>query len=71
MADRYPCAVPHVGLSVPDLERMFNILNNTNFSPQTLIIFDGTGKLIPNVGQPHAPTANQSRQIQLGLRLLF
>jgi len=50
---------------------MFNILNNTNLQPQTLAIFDGSGNLIPNVGQPHSPTVNTSRQIQFGLRLLF
>ena len=50
---------------------MFNILNNTNIQPQTLAIFDGNGNLIPNVGQPHGPTVNSSRQIQFGLRLLF
>ena len=50
---------------------VFNILNNTNIAPQTLAIFDGSGKLIPNVGQPHAPTANLSREIQIGLKLLF
>ena len=50
---------------------MFNLLNNTNFQPQTLQIFDGSGNVIPNVGQPHGPTVNQSRQIQFGLRLLF
>ena len=50
---------------------VFNILNNTNIAPQTLAIFDGSGKLIPNVGQPNGPTANLSREIQIGLKLLF
>ena len=50
---------------------MFNILNNTNMTAQTLPIFDGTGKLISSIGAPTAPTVNTSRQIQLGLRLLF
>jgi hypothetical protein len=50
---------------------MFNVLNNTNLQPQLLTIFDGTGKLVPTIGTPTAPTTNSSRQIQLGLRLLF
>ena len=50
---------------------VFNILNNTNIAPKTLAIFDGSGKLISNVGQPHGPTVNTSRQIQFGLRLMF
>jgi hypothetical protein len=50
---------------------MFNILNNTNLTAQLQTIFDGTGKLVTSVGTPLFPTANSSRQIQLGLRLLF
>ena len=50
---------------------MFNVLNNTNLTGQLQFIFDGNGKLIPTIGTPIAPTANASRQIQLGLRLLF
>jgi hypothetical protein len=50
---------------------MFNILNNTNLTAQLQSIFDGTGKLQTSVGTPVGPTANTSRQIQLGLRLLF
>jgi hypothetical protein len=50
---------------------MFNILNNTNFEPQTLTIFDGTGKLLTSIETPAGPTVNTSRQIQFGLRLLF
>ena len=50
---------------------MFNILNNSNLQPQTLTIFDGTGKLIPAIQTPAGPTVNTSRQIQLGMRLLF
>ena len=50
---------------------MFNILNNTNLAAQGLAIFDGNGALIQNVGRPRGPTANTSRQIQFGLRLLF
>jgi hypothetical protein len=50
---------------------MFNLLNNTNLVPQTLAIFDGSGRLVPNVGQPRGPTINTSRQIQIGLRLVF
>jgi hypothetical protein len=50
---------------------MFNVLNNTNLQAQTLPIFDGAGKLVSSIGTPTAPTGNTSRQIQLGLRLLF
>ena len=51
---------------------MFNILNNTNLTPQTFTnTFTGTGALVASFGTPTAPTYNQSRQIQLGLRLLF
>jgi hypothetical protein len=50
---------------------MFNILNNTNLTPQVQTIFDGTGKLVGTVGTPVSPTTNSSRQIQFGLRLLF
>ena len=50
---------------------MFNVLNQTNLTGQLQFIFDGNGKLIQNIGTPIAPTANTSRQIQLGLRLLF
>ena len=50
---------------------MFNILNNTNLTAQLQTIFDGTGKLVNSVGAPVAPTASTSRQIQIGLRLLF
>ncbi len=49
----------------------FNILNNTNLQAQSLIMLDGSGNLISTVGTPHSPTANTSRQMQLGLRLLF
>jgi hypothetical protein len=51
---------------------MFNILNNTNLNARTFTnTFDGTGALISSLGTPTAPTTNQSRQIQFGLRLLF
>ena len=50
---------------------MYNILNNTNLTPQVQTIFDGTGKLVGTVGTPVSPTTNSSRQIQFGLRLLF
>ncbi len=51
---------------------MFNILNNTNLSAQTFNnTFTGTGALVSSFGTPTAPTFNQSRQIQFGLRLLF
>jgi hypothetical protein len=51
---------------------MFNLLNNTNLTAQTFTnTFTGTGALIPSFGTPAAPTYNQSRQIQFGLRLLF
>jgi hypothetical protein len=50
---------------------MFNILNNTNLTAQSRSIFNGSGVLVPSIGTPAAPTANSSRQIQFGLRLLF
>ena len=51
---------------------MFNILNNTNFVPQRFSnTFTGSGAPISSLGTPTAPTLNQSRQIQFGLRLLF
>jgi hypothetical protein len=50
---------------------MFNILNNTNLTARLQTIFDGTGKLVTAAGTPSSPTANTSRQIQIGLRLLF
>ena len=50
---------------------MFNVLNNTNLMAQSRTIFDGTGKLVANIGAPTAPTANASRQIQIGLRIVF
>jgi hypothetical protein len=50
---------------------VFNILNNVNLQAQTLTIFDGSGNLVPSLGTPTAPTANLSRQIQLGLKILF
>jgi hypothetical protein len=50
---------------------MFNILNQTNLTAQTLTIFDGSGNLVPSIGTPTSPTVNTSRQIQFGLRLLF
>jgi hypothetical protein len=51
---------------------MFNILNNTNLIAQTFTnTFTGTGALVPSFGSATGPTANQSRQIQFGLRLLF
>jgi hypothetical protein len=51
---------------------MFNIFNNTNLAAQTFSdTFNTSGALIQSFGTPRAPTANQSRQIQLGLRLLF
>jgi hypothetical protein len=50
---------------------MFNILNNTNLTARLQTVFDGTGKLVSAAGTPSAPTANTSRQIQIGLRLLF
>jgi len=50
---------------------MFNILNNTNLTPQVQTIFDGTGKLVSSVGTPITPTTNSSRQIQFGFRILI
>ena len=50
---------------------MFNVLNNTNLAAWMLTIFDGNGVLGSTIGKPNAPTTSSSRQIQLGLRLLF
>jgi hypothetical protein len=50
---------------------MFNIMNNTNLTAQMQFLFDGNGRIIPAALGPAAPTASASRQIQLGLRLLF
>ena len=50
---------------------MFNVLNNTNLAAWMLTIFDANGNIPSNVGKPNAPTTTSSRQIQLGLRLLF
>jgi hypothetical protein len=50
---------------------MFNVLNNTNLTANLQTIFTGTGSLNSAIGTPIAPTANASRQIQFGLRLLF
>jgi hypothetical protein len=50
---------------------MFNILNNTNLTPQLIVLFNGSGVLNKAAGTPAFPTANSSRQIQFGLRLLF
>jgi carboxypeptidase family protein/TonB-dependent receptor-like protein len=51
---------------------MFNILNNTNLVAQTFLnTFNGSGVLSSSFGTPTAPTVNQSRQIQFGLRLIF
>jgi len=51
---------------------MFNVFNNTNLVARTFTnTFNGAGVLASSFGTPTAPTSNQSRQIQLGLRLLF
>ena len=55
---------------------MFNVFNNVNIQPQLQTVFDGNGKLTSQVGTPTgffgSPfTTNPSRQIQLGLRLMF
>jgi hypothetical protein len=50
---------------------MFNILSNTNLTPQTQSIFDGKGNLVGSLGTPLAPTANSACQIQFGLKFVF
>jgi hypothetical protein len=55
---------------------MFNLFNNVNVQPQLQTVFDGNGKLTSQVGTQTgffgSPfTTNPSRQIQLGLRLMF
>ena len=49
----------------------FNLMNNTNLTGQTYSVFQGNGLLSPTAGTPLFPTVNTSRQIQLGLRLIF
>ena len=49
----------------------FNIMNNTNLAANRLVIYDGSGNLTSGFGTPSSPTANSSRQIQFGLRILF
>jgi len=51
---------------------MFNVLNQVNLTPYTFTnTFNSSGNLSASFGTPTFPTANQSRQIQFGLRLLF
>ena len=51
---------------------VFNILNNVNLVPFTHNnTFTGAGALIASLGTPISGTVNTSRQIQLGLRILF
>ena len=54
---------------------MFNVLNNTNIQPQLQTLYDANGNLTAQAGKPTgffgSFTTNTSRQIQLGLRLLF
>jgi hypothetical protein len=51
---------------------MFNVLNNTNLLPQRFNnTFTATGAPIASLGSAVAPTLNTSRQIQIGLRLIF
>jgi hypothetical protein len=48
----------------------FNVLNHPNFSAPAFIIFDGNGNLVSNVGKITS-TSTASRQIQLGMKLVF
>ncbi len=50
---------------------MFNVLNNTNLQATTITMFNGSGVINANFGRPTGFTVNTSRQVQLGLRLLF
>ena len=50
---------------------VFNILNNTNLQANSLATFNGSGQLLSGLQILPGPTANSSRQIQLGLRLIF
>jgi hypothetical protein len=52
---------------------MFNVLNNTNLQATLLTMFNGSGVIGGTFGKPSSVvgTVNTSRQIQLGLRLLF
>jgi hypothetical protein len=48
----------------------FNVTNHPNFSAPAFIIFGGNGNLVSNVGKITS-TSTASRQIQLGLKLVF
>jgi len=48
----------------------FNSLNHPNFSAPAFQIFDGNGNLVSNVGKITS-TSTASRQVQLGLKLVF
>lgn len=48
----------------------FNVLNHPNFAAPASIIYDSNGNLVSNVGKITA-TSTPSRQIQLGLKLVF
>lgn len=54
---------------------MFNVLNNVNIQPQMQTVFDGSGNLTTQAGTPTGFfgtfTTNTSRQIQVGMRLIF
>lgn len=48
----------------------FNVLNHPNFAAPASIIYDRNGNLVSNLGKITA-TSRPSRQIQLGLKLVF
>lgn len=54
---------------------MFNVLNNVNIQPQLQTVYDGNGNLTTqaatNTGFFGTFTTNTSRQIQVGMRLIF
>jgi hypothetical protein len=54
---------------------MFNVLNNVNIQPQLQTVFDSSGafttQAATNTGYFGTFTTNSSRQIQLGMRLVF
>lgn len=53
----------------------FNLFNHPNLGPPDALVFPGTGagadQILPTAGRIFPPTVGTSRQIQLGLKVLF
>ena len=63
----------HGGSRVEVRLEAFNVLNRANFAPPNLSVFAGSADVeqpLPNFGRIRS-TVTSSRQIQLGVRLLF